>query len=58
MLRIVEEFDPEFKVRIENFKMGEMPHVYFRLEKYKNKDVTVFSSGEEADEYLLNFKGE
>ena len=50
---IEEEFDPEFKAWIENFKRDEMPQVYSRLEKYKNKDITVFSSREEADEYLI-----
>ncbi len=46
------EFDPEFKSWIENFKADEMPHVYAKLEKYKNKDITVFHSRSEADEYL------
>lgn len=37
MLRIAEEFDPEFKVRIENFKRGEIPHVFPDLKNIKIK---------------------
>ncbi len=47
------EFDPEFKAWIENFKRDEMPHVYSLLEKYKDKDITVFTSREEAEKFLL-----
>ena len=37
MLRIAEEFDPEFKVRIENVKRGEIPHVFPDLKNIKIK---------------------
>ncbi len=52
---VEEEFDPEFKAWIENFKTDEMPHVYTLLEKYKNKDITVFHSRKETEEFLSNW---
>ena len=53
---VEQEFDPEFKSWIENFKTAELPHVYSFLERYKDKDITVFHSREEADIFILNYK--
>ncbi len=55
---VEENFDPEFKAWIENFKRDEMPHVYLLLERYKTKDITVFHSRSEADEYLTKITKE
>ncbi len=50
---IEEEFDPEFKQWILNFRSNIMPKVYYLLDKYKeNKQIYVFSSRNQADDFL------
>lgn len=47
------EFDPEFKQWIEDFPKNRLPQLYEMIEKYKgSKDIVVFHSRKEADDYL------
>ena len=46
------ELDPEFKKFIEDFPKDTLPYIYELLEKYRDKDIIIFKSREEADEYL------
>ena len=46
------ELDPEFKKFIEDFPKDTLPYIYELLEKYKDKDIIIFKSREEADGYL------
>ena len=51
------ELDPEFAGFIKEFKENSLPKIYELLEKYKNeKQIVIFKSREEADEYLENIK--
>ena len=51
------ELDPEFAGFIKDFKENSLPKIYELLEKYKNeKQIVVFKSREEADEYLEKIK--
>lgn len=52
---IEQEFDPEFKKEIEEFPSKNLPVIYALFEKYGDKNIVIFKSREEADEYL---KGE
>ena len=50
---IEKELDPEFEGFIKDFAEKSLPRIYELLEKYKaNKQVIIFKSREEADEYL------
>lgn len=50
---IEEKFDEEFKQIIVDFSKEKLPQIYKLLEKYKqNKNIVIFKSREEADEYL------
>lgn len=50
---IEKELNPSFKQLIEEFPTKSLPKIYELLEKYgKNKQVTVFKSREEADDFL------
>lgn len=46
------EFDPEFQKQIEEFPSKELPNIYALLEKYKNKNVYIFKSRQQADSFL------
>lgn len=46
------EFDPEFKKQIEEFPTKTLPGIYELLEKYNDRNITVFKSRKEADIYL------
>lgn len=51
------ELDPEFAGFIKEFKENSLPKIYNLLEKYKNeKQIVIFKSREEADEYLEEIK--
>ena len=51
------ELDSEFAGFIKDFKENSLPKIYELLEKYKNeKQIVIFKSREEADEYLENIK--
>lgn len=52
---IEKEFDEEFKQFIVNFPQNSLPQIYELLEKYqKEKDIIVFKSRQDADNYLNN----
>ena len=44
------EFDPKLKRDIEEFPSKNLPAIYALLDKYSDKNITVFKSREEADE--------
>ena len=46
------ELDPEFRQFIEEFPKDTLPYVYELLQKYSEKDIHIFKSRAEADEYL------
>lgn len=51
------ELDPEFESFIKGFSEKSLPKIYGLIEKYKDeKDVIVFKSREDADEYLEKMK--
>ena len=51
------EFDPEFKQWIQNKKKNRLPQLYEMIETYKdNKEIMVFHSRKEADDYLAAMK--
>ena len=46
-------FDEEFKQRILDFPKDQLPQIYDNLKKYeKSKDIIIFKSRKEADDYL------
>ncbi len=47
------ELDPWLKNEIETFKTQNLPTIYKILEKYSDKNVIIFHSRKEADDYLL-----
>lgn len=50
------ELDPRLKEEIENFPEKILPHIYELLDKYKeNKQVVIFKSREQADDYLNKY---
>ena len=46
------ELDPRLKKEIEEFGEKNLPEIYTLLEKYKDKNLIVFKSREEADDFL------
>ncbi len=51
------ELDPEFEGFIREFPQNTLPKIYTLIEKYKSeKQVAIFRSREDADEYLQNLK--
>ncbi len=46
------ELDPEFAGFIKDFKENSLPKIYTLIEKYKDKQIVIFKSREEADEYI------
>ena len=46
------ELDPEFAEFIKEFKEKSLPKIYTLIEKYKDKQIVIFKSREEADEYI------
>lgn len=52
---IEQELDPMFEEFIKEFSKKSLPKIYNLIEKYKlEKEIVVFKSREEADEYLKN----
>lgn len=48
-----EELDEEFKQWIIDFSKDQLPQIYELLEKYReNRNVVIFKSREEAEEYM------
>lgn len=51
------EFDEEFKQWIIDFSKNQLTQIYQKMEKYRhNKDIIIFKSRKEADEYLNNLQ--
>ena len=48
-----ETMDEEFRDWIVNFPRDEMPHVYELLNKYGDKNIVVFQSREEVNQYII-----
>lgn len=46
------EFDPEFKEYIKTFSQTKLPYIYELLNKYNDKNIVIFRSREQIDEYL------
>lgn len=53
---IEEEFDPDFKKYIEDYGNTQRPVTLSLLEKYKEKDIIIFKSRKEADDFIRNYK--
>ena len=53
---IEEGFDPDFEKWIRDYDTDQRPVTLSLLEKYKEKEIIIFKSREEADSYILNFK--
>ncbi len=49
---VEEEFDPEFKNWIINFRNDKLPYIYELLDKYNDKNIVIFKSREEMNRYL------
>ncbi len=49
---IEEEFDEKFKQFIIDFPQNNLPKIYELLEKYRNKDIIIFKSRKEVNDYL------
>ena len=51
------ELDPEFESFIKEFSKTALPKIYELLDKYgENRNIFVFKSREDADEYLKNIR--
>ncbi len=51
---IESEFDEEFRQWIIDFSKEQLPHIYELLESYQeNKNIIIFRSREESDDYLI-----
>ena len=50
------QVDPEFRQFIEDFPKDTLPYIYDLLQKYSNKDIHIFKSRAEADEYLKTLR--
>lgn len=55
---VEEEFYEEFRQWIVDFPNVALPHIYQMLDKYSGKNVIIFKSRQEADEYLQKLKKE
>ena len=54
---IEKELDPEFEEFIKDFSKNSLPKIYTLIDKYKSeKQVVIFKSREEADEYIKGIK--
>ncbi len=49
---VEQELDEEFREWILGFPEKELPHIYFLLERYANKNIIVFHSHSEVNGYL------
>lgn len=50
------KLDPEFKQFIKDFPNDTLPYIYELIDKYKaDKDIIIFKSRNDADEYIENF---
>lgn len=54
---IEHEFDEEFKQWIIDFSKNQLTQIYQKIEKYRhNKNIIIFKSRKEADEYLSDLQ--
>ncbi len=51
-----EELDEEFRQWIIDFPEKKLPEIYEMLDKYAGKNIIVFKSRQESDEYLLKMR--
>lgn len=49
------EFDPDFRQWILNFPKVQLPRIYELLREYQDREIVIFKSRTEADEFLENF---
>lgn len=52
------EFDREFRQWIVDFPVQTLPKIYQMLDNYKDKNIVIFKSREEADLYLNKIKSD
>lgn len=55
---VEEELDEEFRQWIVDFPNEKLPEIYQMLDKYSGKNVIIFKSRQEADEYLQKLEKE
>lgn len=55
---VEEEFDEEFRQWIVDFPKEKLPEIYRMLKHYNNKNVVIFKSRQETDEYLQKLEKE
>lgn len=51
-----EEYDPEFEQFIKDFKTNERPFIFKLMNDYSNKEYIVFTSRDEVNNYIENYK--
>lgn len=51
------ELDPEFRQFIEDFPKDTLPYIYELTEKYKEKNIVIFKTRKETDEYIKSCQG-
>lgn len=49
------ELDPEFKRYILEFSRRKLPQIYSLLHEYQNKEIRIFKSREDADEFIKSY---
>lgn len=49
---VEEELDEEFKEWIENFAKSQLPNIYTLLKKYNYKNIVIFKSRDDLEEYI------
>lgn len=52
------ELDTELREKIESFRDKELPEIYALLEKYKDRQIIIFNSRAEAEEYLNEYNAQ
>lgn len=55
---VEDEFDEEFRQWIIDFPNLALPHIYQMLERYKDKNIVIFKSRQETDDYLNELEKE
>lgn len=55
---VEEEFDEEFRQWIVDFPQEKLPEIYQMLDKYRGKNVMIFKSRRETEEYLQKLEKE
>lgn len=50
------ELDPEFKQWIIDFPKDKLPELYEMIEKYSNKNIIIFKSRKESEDYLQKLR--